>query len=339
MRLLVCEYVTGGGLVGKPLSGGLLLEAELMVQALATDLANLPDVSACIARDTRLPRLPLSLPVVPIADDPWKRWAEALAQVDAFWPIAPETGGVLERLAHMAEKAGVTLIGCPPPAIALATSKRRTIAKLAASGIPTPYTLPLAAFRQLPHSTSGFVIKPDDGCGAEGVRIFENQGELDRYAASAAATQTETNLIIQPRICGEAHSLSLICHNGEAALLSCNRQLLTDTGAQLRYAGFVVGGAEKYRETYSGLAARIAAVMPQLSGYVGVDLIASPSGPVVLEINPRLTTPYAALSQSLGTNAAALILASARGLPLPAARPKRAVRLTLHHKEAREKLH
>jgi len=239
----------------------------------------------------------------------------------------------------MAEKAGVTLIGCPPSAIALATSKRKTIAKLAAAGIPTPYTLPLAAFRQLPHSASGFVIKPDDGCGAEEVRIFENQRELARYAAGAAAIQAETNLIIQPRISGEAHSLSLLCRNGEATLLSCNRQLLTDTGAQLRYVGFVVGGAEKYRETYCRLAARIAAVIPQLSGYVGVDLIASPIGPVVLEINPRLTTPYAALSQSLGTNAAALILASALGLPLPSVRSKRAVRLTLQHEEPREKPH
>jgi predicted ATP-grasp superfamily ATP-dependent carboligase len=339
MRLLVCEYVTGGGLAGKPLSGGLLREAELMVHALAADLASLPDVSACIARDIRLRRLPLSLATLSIADEPWERWAEALVQVDAFWPIAPETGGVLERLAHMAETAGVTLLGCPPSAIALATSKRTTIAKLAAAGIPTPYTLPLAAFHQLPQSVSGYVVKPDDGCGAEGVHIFQNQRELARYAAGIAATRAETNLIVQPRIRGEAHSLSLICRNGNAALLSCNRQLLTNTGTQLRYVGFVVGGAEKYREAYVRLAERIATAIPQLSGYVGVDLIASPVGPVVLEINPRLTTPYAALSHSLETNVAALILTSALGRPLPAVRPKRVIKLILNSKGSRETPH
>ena len=56
------------------------------------------------------------------------------------------------------------------------------------------------------------------------------------------------------------------------------------------------------------LGGRIAAAIPGLWGYVGVDLVATPSGPVVLEVNPRLTTSYCGLRSALQINAAELVL-------------------------------
>jgi predicted ATP-grasp superfamily ATP-dependent carboligase len=55
-----------------------------------------------------------------------------------------------------------------------------------------------------------------------------------------------------------------------------------------------------------------------LWGYVGVDLVLTGDGPVVLEINPRLTTSYCALRPALGLNTAALVLDLLKGAPLPA---------------------
>ncbi|MCA1852170.1 MAG: ATP-grasp domain-containing protein, partial [Beggiatoa sp.] len=45
-----------------------------------------------------------------------------------------------------------------------------------------------------------------------------------------------------------------------------------------------------------------------LAGYVGVDLILTPSGPIVVEVNPRLTTAYVGLVEALEINIAAAIL-------------------------------
>jgi predicted ATP-grasp superfamily ATP-dependent carboligase len=45
-----------------------------------------------------------------------------------------------------------------------------------------------------------------------------------------------------------------------------------------------------------------------LWGYVGVDLVLADAGPIVLEINPRLTTSYCGLRDALGINPAALVL-------------------------------
>ena len=39
MRIFVVEYITGGGLVGRPMTAGLLNEAEAMLAALLADLS------------------------------------------------------------------------------------------------------------------------------------------------------------------------------------------------------------------------------------------------------------------------------------------------------------
>ncbi len=62
-------------------------------------------------------------------------------------------------------------------------------------------------------------------------------------------------------------------------------------------------------------------------GYVGVDIILTERGPVVLEVNPRLTAAYAGLHASIGCNPAGLVidlLRSPAAMPAPATR-RRAV--------------
>ena len=61
--------------------------------------------------------------------------------------------------------------------------------------------------------------------------------------------------------------------------------------------------------TLAPVAARIAKAFPGLWGYVGIDLIDSPAGPLVLEINPRLTTSYVGLAAAIGGNPAGMVLA------------------------------
>jgi predicted ATP-grasp superfamily ATP-dependent carboligase len=75
------------------------------------------------------------------------------------------------------------------------------------------------------------------------------------------------------------------------------------------------------------LAQQIAAALPGLLGHVGVDLVHTADGPVVVEINPRLSTSACALRDTMGYNVLAATLAAADGdaLPGPATsgRPKR----------------
>jgi predicted ATP-grasp superfamily ATP-dependent carboligase len=56
-------------------------------------------------------------------------------------------------------------------------------------------------------------------------------------------------------------------------------------------------------------AAQVARAIPGLRGYVGVDLVwHAVLGPVVIEVNPRLTSAYVGLSAALQRNLAAAVL-------------------------------
>jgi predicted ATP-grasp superfamily ATP-dependent carboligase len=57
------------------------------------------------------------------------------------------------------------------------------------------------------------------------------------------------------------------------------------------------------------LTKEIAEALPGLWGYVGIDFIENHElGPLVLEINPRLTSSYAGIRQATGINVAEQIL-------------------------------
>ncbi|HEY9191860.1 MAG TPA: ATP-grasp domain-containing protein, partial [Methyloversatilis sp.] len=75
---------------------------------------------------------------------------------------------------------------------------------------------------------------------------------------------------------------------------------------------------------YRKLASRIAAALPGLFGHVGVDLLHTVDGTVVVEINPRLSTSACALHAAGGYNLLAATLAAARGEALR--RPPAAIR-------------
>jgi predicted ATP-grasp superfamily ATP-dependent carboligase len=309
LRVLVCEFVTGGGLAGAVLPASLAREGDMMLRALVKDLADLPDITVVVTRDGRLPAadLPAEIHRIDAGSDPWTLWPKLMELTDAVWPIAPETDGILERLSNLVLDRGKILLGTRPAAVRLTTSKRQTAEHLAAHGIAVAPTMPLATALadELPQSITGWVVKPDDGAGAEDTRLHRSRAALQRWAATRPDV---ARFVVQAYLAGAAASLSLLCRAGRATLLSCNSQDVRLEGDRFRYHGGAVGGREDRRTAYEPLAARIAAAVPALWGYAGVDLVETAGGPVVLEINPRLTTTYAGLRRALGVNPAGLVL-------------------------------
>jgi len=308
LRLLICEYVTGGGFLRQPLPPTLAREGDMMLAALVKDVAALGGIEIMSVRDGRLGAadLPAAFRVLGQQDDPWRVWQDTIGTVDAVWPVAPETGGALTRLSELVLAAGRVLIGSSPAAVSLATSKLATAKRLAEDGIAVVPTVSAAAALRdpLPSAPDGWVVKPDDGAGAEATQLFRRRDDVRRRLESAP----ERNLIVQPYIEGTAASLSMLCQNGCAWLLSCNRQDVALESGAFRFRGTVVGGLERRRPLLEPLAAAVATAMPELWGYVGVDFIDAAGGPIVLEVNPRLTTSYVGLGRALGINPAGLAL-------------------------------
>ena len=332
MRILAFEFFSGGGLAGRPLPESLAREGDLMLATLVGDLAELPGVTLIASRDPRLAPLPSCETLRPRpGEDPFALYVRGLAASDAAWPTAPEGGGILERLCRETGAAGRLLLGCRPDAVHLAASKRATARALRERGIPA---VPTFASGEVPGPAAGpWVVKPDDGAGCEDTEIVPDQA-----AALARLAREPERLVAQPWMEGESLSLSLLCREGTASLLSCNRQRVAIRRGRVSLEAVLVNAVADEEGRYAALGERIAAAIPGLWGYVGVDLVLAPEGPVVLEVNPRLTTSYCGLRTALGVNPAALVLdllrATGRSLHLPATAPRASAEIRLEHAHA-----
>ena len=228
---------------------------------------------------------------------------------DVAWIIAPETNGLLLRLQ---EAVGARRwIGCSAAAIRLAASKSATCAALEAAGIRTP-----AAYATTHHGP--WIVKPDDGAGTLQTRVHATRAaaEADRSERLLAGRSA----LVQPFVSGEPLSASLVVGPDLARTLAFNRQRLdTDAAGWLHDLGVqtaALAATDPRARTLQALAAKVAAALPGLRGFVGIDVVWNEKdGPVVIEVNPRVTCAYVGLSAILGRNLAAEILA-AHGRPV-----------------------
>lgn len=287
-----------------PLPPSLAEEGGQMLRALAGDLLATPGVELIILHDDRLPwaddggRASVRRVSLGAGDEFQAVWRDWLPACDAVWPVAPETGGILERLCRDVENAGKPLLGSPAAAVRLAASKLATARRLAGHGLPVVHTVPLRDWE--PQANPAYVIKPDDGAGC---------GDACVITAGASCQEgEETGWIAQPLLEGEPLSLSALFAEGQARLCAVNRQRIERAGPGFVLRGCQVNALADADGSWQALAAGVARALPGLWGYAGIDLILTADGPVILEVNPRLTTSYVGLRAATGENPAAMVL-------------------------------
>lgn len=319
MRLLVYEFVTGGGLAGEPVPRGLAGEGLAMRTALVEDLAAMGRHQIVVAMDERFTRpVPRGVEAVSRAS------LDALADAsDAVWLLAPETNGWHERLAARLERRGVALLGSGATAVRRAADKSRLPRRLIRAGIRHPRTATIATRHEADPRRAAedigypVVVKPARGAGCAGVRLVRRRSELRAALAAAHRVNGTGPLIVQEYVSGQSASVSLLADGRRAVPLVVNGQQVTGAAA-FTYAG----GTTPFRHALAAQAAaaavRACAAIPGLRGYVGVDLVLNATEPVVIEVNPRLTTSYLGVRAALRENVAALALAACDGrLPAP----------------------
>lgn len=287
-----------------------------MLDALVSDCIALPDTELTVLLDDRIP-CPYEASVktvrIGLEDDLPSIWQRSIDENDAIWPIAPETDGLLLKLCSDIELAGKKLLNCPAKAVAFAGSKISVIQRLAQNGLPTVPTRYFHEWNEekLFDATSGlYVVKPDDGAGCE------NSWLVSGYLPQVKE-ESKNGFIVQPWIEGDALSLSILFDHGQSRLLSVNRQLIERSNQEFKLKGLEVNALSDSEGFWQALSDKIAGAMPELWGYAGIDLILTDRGPMILEINPRLTTSYAGLKSAIGINLAQSILDLALSGKLP----------------------
>lgn len=324
--ILVYEFLSAGGLAGEPAEAELMPLGVSMRDAMARDLlqlgaehvghVTLADCSAAPADALRQALADeggadarLRSQRARAGQGALDFLAEQAALHDHVWAVAPETAGLLQQC--RAAVGDARWLGSDAQALRIAASKTQTLARLAARGVTTP--LDFAG----PGQAQRWVVKPDDGAGAVDTRVFD---DLAAARADAQRRQDAGQAVtLQPWVEGKAMSLSMMCGTRgrgglpQAELLSLNRQRIgVAADGQVRFDGvhrISTDPADPRWPQLQALADTVLQALPGLRGFVGIDLVChAQRGPVVIEVNARVSCAYVGLSVALGRNLAALTL-------------------------------
>eukprot|EP00913_Durusdinium_trenchii_P023479 g22057.t1 len=255
------------------------------------------------------------------AEEP-QQFRNLVATTDAAYIIAPEIDQLLEARIQTIANSGGRHLGCSLTAARLAADKRELADVLSKHGLPTIPTAEL----NVNHSECDFpfplVVKPRFGAGSQDVRRIDNEREYESWRTEALQPHVATDWIVQPCIAGRAVSAAAIVRadaDDIDVLPVCTQRLSND--GRFTYLGGTLDHDTTGEETQFAvdrIVRRACRAIEGLHGYVGFDLILpseEPCRPVIVEINPRLTTSYLGYRRLTPDNLAQRFLFPDRQLP------------------------
>lgn len=298
-RVLIHEWVTGGGLAGSPLPRGWAAEGRAMRRAVADDFHQVEGVEVVMTLDDRFHDEIHPFEVVSVdAGEETATLSRLASESDFTLVIAPETGGILADRARSIENAGRRSLGSTSTAVALTGEKMRLAEHLRRRGVRT---IPSAVFRVeegIPEGmTFPVVLKPSDGAGAQHTFLLNGPEDLARIAREWDGSSPL--MVIQPYCPGDPLSATfLISPMGRVRLIGVGWQLIVVRDGLFRYQG---GRLPADPEFADGAPTEAIRCVSGLRGVVGVDFLRDPRTGVatVVEINPRPTTSYVGLTRLL----------------------------------------
>lgn len=310
MKVIIYEYLSGGGYAGQAIPLSILAEGYAILRCVVADF-KAAGHEVTVLLDGRISKLnpPLKADcVVPVfyANEP-QRFLASIAKInDATYIIAPETDQILQSLVKVTEETGKISLNCESQAIAKVADKAILFETLQELGV-TPKTLVLNVdsdifeIKKTVKNKLGYpvVLKPADGTSCSGVSIVRDEFQVDAAIAKIKAESKAKRFIAQEFINGQAASVSLLCTSTKAQSISLNRQDVTIStpDATSSYEGGAVPFDYWLKQKAFSMAEKVATVFSGLRGYVGVDLVLTEHQAFVVDVNPRLTTSYVGLHE------------------------------------------
>lgn len=276
-----------------------------MLLAVLRDAVRVPGLEVVTIWNARRERFPVAGVAFQLAHSPAEELeilAELAAWADATLLIAPEFDGILTHRALLVEGVGGRLCGSNPLAITVCADKLELADILTTAGIPTIPTRPFSpASFQASQISFPAVIKPRDGAGSQETYLVPTPDDFDRLLPTWKNSSMLRQSIWQPYVTGRAVSVAVLVtpeRYGYEALPPCEQTL--NPNGRFEYLGGIVPARGVDAVAIQDTAVAACRQVPGLRGYVGVDLILSdsnPRQPVVVEINPRITTSYLGYSR------------------------------------------
>ncbi len=320
-QLLIYEHVSGGGFANARISPSTLSEGYGMLRCLVSDCkADGHDVTTLL--DSRLK--PLKPPieaerVVSISSIPEldKNLEHLSGAVDAVCLIAPESGQMLQRLVELVEDFGGLSLNCRVDAIEKVSNKMTTYEVLKKRGLVAPETVVMSLhddvgrIKQATKELSfPLVFKPISEVGCCGLSVVKDGRQIAAATKKIARESSSNHFIVQELVQGVSVSASVISTGKKALPVTLNKQIVTLASPyeESSYNGGIVPFDHVLEKEALQAAQTAVESIGGLRGYIGVDMVLTKDGPVVIEVNPRLTTSFVGLGRAVSFNPAQAII-------------------------------
>ena len=333
MQILVYEHVSGGGFAGKPVSPTFLSEGYAMLRALAADF-KAAGHSVATLLDSRLAEFnpPLEADCVARVTSSLELDAAFEASVEsaeATLIVAPEIAGVLESFVRKTERLGVASLNCNSSTIYTVANKPMLLEHAKKQGVDVPKSLvvhihePISSIAKSVSEKLGFpaIFKPMIGFGCSKISIVNDESQVESAVAKMSASSSIETFLAQEIVRGVATSVCIYSDGDEALPVSLNKQNVTlaTPASDSSYDGGLVPldspPAQKTKAFF--VAKKIVESIRGLRGYIGVDIVLKDGIPILIEVNPRLTTSYVGLRMVSGFNPAQALVDSILRHKLP----------------------
>lgn len=304
MQLFISEYVCSGAWPDARMPVSLAREGRAMLMTFADDCSRVPGCEVVITWDASRfgPWHHPRVQAVEIGNpgDEWRQFDRLSSECDLTCVVAPELDNLLAMRCRAVLDAGGRLLNASPEAIDLCSDKLLLAGHLERIGVATIPTQRFDPGAPLPENRK-VVVKPRFGAGSQSIFQLWNlgSGQARALRTSFADEPITRQGIVQPWSSGDAISVAAVFGtDGECLAVLPVAEQIFSMEAPLRYLGGRIpySGCVSYTDhchiQIAEIIRRAGAAIGGLHGYIGFDFVFNGEEPVLVEINPRLTTSY-----------------------------------------------
>ena len=301
MNILIYEYILGEVITKK--NAFLLNEAKIIISEKINNLSNkYPDSKISILINKENQKLIKEGNII-YRNDNINANSEILNlfhEFDKAFILAPEENNILYNIIKFLEEKKIPHLNCSSVFIQETYDKQKTN-NLIKNKLPNT-ELMHNDYKEI-NEKEPIVAKIIDGLGADMLYIFKDRNDLENNKNFLTKKH-----IYQKFIKGQVAGVNIFSKDGIFEILSLNEQIYERKSAnQIFLKEMRIGAFNDHIIDFKHIVQDILKGFTGYDGFFGMDFIISENKEIFfLEINPRLTTSYTFLRESIGFNPAEL---------------------------------